>query len=74
MASPKKKRFLRSLGIPGVRGSHPLEEAAPEPAPEPVPVVKPVKPAPKAVVKPVPVPKALPKTIAIPRPKVKKKD
>jgi hypothetical protein len=70
MASPKKKRFLRSLGIPGVRGSHPLEEAAPEPAP----VVKPVKPAPKAVVKPVPVPKALPKTIAIPRPKVKKKD
>ena len=36
MASPKKKRFLRSLGIPGVRGSVPLEQPAPEPAPEPV--------------------------------------
>ncbi len=54
MASPKKKRFLRSLGIPGVRGSVPLEQPAPEPAPEPVkaaPAPAP-KPAPKPVVKP----------------------
>jgi len=62
MASPKKKRLLRSLGIPGVRGSVPLEQPvpAPEPAkvePVPAPKVKPaplpaVKPAPKAVIKP----------------------
>ncbi len=66
MASRRKKRLLRRLGLPGVRGSQPLESSvqekkAPEPvaAPTPKPVVKPVvkpavKPAPKpVVVKPV---------------------
>tara|TARA_R100001591_G_scaffold19040_1_gene25686 strand:- start:60 stop:272 length:213 start_codon:yes stop_codon:yes gene_type:complete len=65
MASPKKKRLLRSLGIPGVRGSVPLEQPATEPAPEPVkttpapaakpvpkPVVKPAVSAPKVALKP----------------------
>ena len=60
MASRRKKRFLRSLGLPGVRGSQPLESPVQEKkAPEPVvvPMPKPVvKPAPKAVVKPAPKP------------------
>ena len=37
MASKRKKRYLRALGIPGVRGSQPVE--APVPAPEPAPPV-----------------------------------
>ena len=57
MASRRKKRFLRSLGLPGVRGSQPLESPVQEekvPEPVVVPIPKPVvKPAPKAVVKPV---------------------
>ena len=53
MASPKKKRLLRALGIPGVRGSQPLE--APAPAPEPAPPVVEAVPA-----APVPKPKAKP--------------
>jgi len=56
MASRRKKRFLRSLGLPGVRGSQPLESPVQEEkAPEPVvvPTPKPVaKPAPAVVVKP----------------------
>ena len=51
MASAKKKRLLRALGIPGVRGSQPLE--APAPAPEVSPPVAEPAPAPKPVVKPV---------------------
>ena len=51
MASPKKKRLLRALGIPGVRGLQPLE--APAPAPEVSPPVAEPAPAPKPVVKPV---------------------
>ena len=62
MASRKKKRFLRSLGIPGVRGSQPLELPVQEKnAPEPVAVPAPkpvVKPAPKVIVKPAPTPVA----------------
>jgi len=57
MASRRKKRFLRSLGLPGVRGSQPLESPVQEekgPEPVVVPIPQPVvKPAPKAVVKPV---------------------
>ena len=53
MASPKKKRFLRTLEIPGVRRSVPLEQPTPEP-------VK-VKPAPEAKPKSKPVPEAKPK-------------
>tara|TARA_R100001079_G_C4393920_1_gene128478 strand:- start:406 stop:609 length:204 start_codon:yes stop_codon:yes gene_type:complete len=54
MASPKKKRLLRALGIPGVRGSQPLEAPEPVlPVAEPTPAPKPkVKPAVKPVVKP----------------------
>ena len=66
MASPKKKRLLRSLGIPGVRGSVPL---APVPEPvkaEPVPAAK---PAPKPFVRPA---SAAPK-VAL-KPKKKKKN
>ena len=73
MASPKKKRILRALGLPGVRASGPLEEAKPEvaPAPAPEPVkAEPVKPAPKAVVKP----KQKVKTKAVAKPRRKKKD
>ena len=64
MASRRKKRFLRSLGLPGVRGSQPLEspvqeEKAPEPVVVPAPKPKPVvKPAPKVIVKPAPTPVA----------------
>jgi len=73
MASPKKKRLLRSLGIPGVRGSVPLEQPAPAPEPvkaEPVPAVK---PAPKVVVKPVvkPAPRAAVKPLIKPKTKEK---
>ena len=61
MASPKKKRLLRSLGIPGVRGSVPLEQPAPEPVkvkpapeakPAPKPFVRPASAAPKVALKP----------------------
>ena len=30
MASPKKKRLFRALGLPGTRGSEPIEASAPE--------------------------------------------
>jgi len=52
MASPKKKRILRALGIPGVRGSEALEQPVTTPVPESV--VKPVVVAPKSKVKTAP--------------------
>jgi len=52
MASPKKKRILRDLNIPGARGSEALE-----------PVVKPVVVAPKPKAKTVPVKNTKPKKI-----------
>ena len=54
MASPKKKRILRVLNIPGVRGSEALEQTAPTPVPEPVVVVPEpkVKTAPVRITKP----------------------
>jgi hypothetical protein len=61
MASPKKKRILRDLNIPGARGSEALEQPAPTPAPEPV--VKPVAVAPKPKAKTVPVKNTKPKKI-----------
>ena len=61
MASPKKKRILRDLNIPGVRGSKALEQTAPSPAPEPV--VKPVVVAPKSKVKTAPLKVKNPKKI-----------
>jgi hypothetical protein len=53
MASPKKKRLFRALGLPGTRGSEPIEasvseevvESQPEPVEEEV-VEAPVKKAP----------------------------
>ena len=71
MASPKKKRLLRSLGIPGVRGSVPLEQPAPTPVPEPIKAepVPAAKPAPKPFVRPA---SAAPK-VAL-KPKKKKKN
>ena len=67
MASPKKKRLLRALGIPGVRGSQPLE--APAPAPEPTPPVVEAAPVPKPAVKPVVKPAV--RKIALPKKKGK---
>ena len=67
MASKRKKRFLRALGIPGVRGSQPLE--VPAPAPEVSPPVAEPAPAPKPVVKPVVKPTK--RKIALPKKKGK---
>ena len=67
MASKKKKRLLRALGIPGVRGSQPLE--APAPAPEPTPPVVEAAPVPKPAVKPVVKPAV--RKIALPKKKGK---
>ena len=67
MASKKKKRLLRALGVPGVRGSQPLE--APAPAPEPTPPVVEAAPVPKPAVKPVVKPAV--RKIALPKKKGK---
>ena len=67
MAAKKKKRLLRALGIPGVRGSQPLE--APAPAPEPTPPVVEAAPVPKPAVKPVVKPAV--RKIALPKKKGK---
>jgi hypothetical protein len=67
MASKRKKRYLRALGIPGVRGSQPLE--VPAPAPEPAPPVVEAAPVPKPAVKPVVKPAV--RKIALPKKKGK---
>lgn len=69
MASPKKKRFLRLLGHPGVRGSQPLEAPAEVVAPS-APVEA---PASKEVAKPQPEPEPVAKEPKAPAKRVSRK-
>tara|TARA_R100000234_G_scaffold110567_1_gene83039 strand:- start:64 stop:303 length:240 start_codon:yes stop_codon:yes gene_type:complete len=79
MASPKKKRFLRINGLPGVRGSAPLEQSAPAPEPvkakpAPEPKLKPVKKQEKQKeVKPIAKPQKVASKVSL-KPKAKNKD